>query len=42
MRRLKGFIFTVRWFWKNRDWNYSRQKVKAFDRDYHQYIKGGD
>ncbi len=37
---IKGFIFTVKWHWKNRHWKPTRQKQKAFDRDYNRYMYG--
>lgn len=37
---IKGFLFTVRWQWKNRNWKPTRQKLKAFYRDYDRYMYG--
>lgn len=40
LENIKGFLFTVRWHWKNRNWKPTRQKLKAFNRDYNRYMYG--
>ena len=37
MNKIRYCIFTVRWLWKNRSWNGTRQKWKAMDRDWRRY-----
>ncbi len=38
MKRFKKsiyyYIFAIRWFYINRDWTNSRQKYKAFDKEW--------
>lgn len=40
MLRLKYYIFSMRWLWKNRTWENTRQKYKALDRAQKEYLKG--
>ena len=32
--KIRYILFCVRWLWKNRNWESSRQKYKALDRDW--------
>jgi hypothetical protein len=36
---IKKYLFTIRWLWKNRHWNNTRQKFKAMDRDWERMCK---
>lgn len=38
---LREFWFTVRWQWRNRTWNPTRQKDKAFRRDLAKFKAAG-
>ena len=40
MMKLRYYIFTMRWLWKNRTWENTRQKYKALDRAQKEYLKG--
>lgn len=33
------YFFCIRWLWANRDWQNSRQKWKAMDRDYKKHME---
>lgn len=39
MKKIKYYIFCIKWLWKNRTWENTRQKFKAMDRAYR---KGGE
>ena len=39
---VRCFLFEVRWFWKNRTWASTRQKYKAFDKDFARFKLTGD
>jgi hypothetical protein len=39
MRKIKYYLFAIRWLWKNRDWDGTRQKYKALDRAYRKFEK---
>ena len=41
MAMLRYYFFCVRWLWKNRKWNNTRQKFKAMDNDYVDYLANG-
>lgn len=34
MKKLKYYVFCIRWLWKNRTWENTRQKWKAFEKDW--------
>jgi hypothetical protein len=38
---IKYYLFCIRWLYKNRNWDNTRQKFKAMQRDYESYIKRG-
>ena len=38
--KLKYYIFSIRWLWKNRKWDNTRQKFKRMSEDYEQYKQG--
>lgn len=38
---MKEWLFTIRWFWRNRTWADSRQKYKRFDKDLAAYRDRG-
>ena len=40
MKKIKYYIFSIRWLWRNRNWNNGRQKFKAMERDYIRYVNG--
>lgn len=35
------WLFEVRWLWVHRSWKPTRQKHKAFQRDYERFAQGG-
>lgn len=37
---IKFYWFALRWLWRHRYWENSRQKWKALDRDYQKYKRG--
>lgn len=39
MKKLKEFLFVLRWQWRNRTWEPTRQKDKAFKRDLAKFKK---
>lgn len=39
MEKIKYYIFCIKWLWKNRKWESSRQKFKQLDKDYKNYLK---
>ena len=38
---MKEYFFRRRWFWRNRKWKPTRQKIKAFERDLAAYKAKG-
>ena len=38
--KIKYYIFAMRWLWKNRKWDDTRQKFKRMSEDYKQYKQG--
>lgn len=38
MKRVRYYLFVIRWLWRNREWSSNRQKYKAMDRDYQTLI----
>lgn len=39
MKKLKKALFTIRWNWKNKNWNNTRQKRKSFEKDLSKFMK---
>lgn len=39
MKTIKYYLFAIRWLWKNRHWNSTRQKWKALDRDWEKAVQ---
>lgn len=37
---IKYYIFCIGWLWKNRNWQNTRQKFKAMQRDYEKKVQG--
>lgn len=37
--KIKYYIFSIRWLWKNRKWNNTRQKFKAMDKEWERRCK---
>lgn len=35
---IRFYLFCIRWLWKNRTWEETRQKYKALNRDWRQYV----
>ena len=35
--KIKYYLFCIRWLWKNREWENTRQKFKAMERAYKKY-----
>lgn len=42
MQKLKYYIFCIKWLWKNRRWDNTRQKFKAMEKEYKQKYKLGE
>jgi hypothetical protein len=40
MKRLRYYWFCIRWLYRNREWNNTRQKYKAMDREYRMSLAG--
>lgn len=38
MKKIRYYMFCIKWLWKNRDWRNTRQKFKALERDYRDYL----
>lgn len=36
MLKIKYYIFCIKWLWKNRKWDNTRQKFKAMEKEYNQ------
>lgn len=34
MKRIKYYLFAIRWLWKNREWSDTRQKYRAMNREW--------
>lgn len=41
MRKIKYYLFCIRWLWKNREWESTRQKFKRLDKDWKEYLRKG-
>jgi hypothetical protein len=37
---IRYFLFCIKWLWKNRTWENTRQKFKAMERDWEKVEKG--
>ena len=33
MEKIKYYIFAIKWLWKNRTWDNTRQKFKAMEKE---------
>ena len=40
MKKIKYYLFVIRWMWANRDWDETRQKYKAMDKDWSRHQAG--
>ncbi len=40
MKKLKYYIFCIKWLWRNREWENTRQKFKAMDKAYRKEMVG--
>ena len=38
MARLKYYLFCIKWLWKNREWKPTRQKFKALENDWRNFV----
>ncbi len=38
MKKIKYYIFCIRWLYKNRTWDNTRQKFKAMEKEYKQKL----
>lgn len=38
---IKYYLFRIKWLWKNRTWENTRQKFKAMEKDYQKYCNKG-
>lgn len=34
MAKVKWYLFRIKWLWKNRNWENTRQKFKAMEREW--------
>lgn len=34
MNKIKYYLFCVKWLWRNRHWENTRQKFKAMEKEY--------
>lgn len=39
MQKIKYYIFCIKWLWKNRTWDNTRQKFKTMEKEYKQKYK---
>ena len=39
MKKLKYYIFCIKWLWKNRTWENTRQKFKAMEKAWKKEVK---
>ena len=35
--KIKYYLFCIRWLWRNREWEGTRQKVKAMEKEWRNY-----
>lgn len=38
MKKIKYYLFCIKWLWKNRDWQNTRQKFKTMNRECNDYL----
>lgn len=38
MKKIKYYLFCIKWLWKNREWKNTRQKFKAMNKDCFDYL----
>lgn len=38
LKKLKYYLFCIRWLWKNKEWSETRQKYKAMNREYEKHL----
>lgn len=38
MKKIRFYLFCIRWLWKNRTWRNTRQKYKAMDKAFCNYL----
>lgn len=39
--KIRYYLFCIRWLWKNREWDNTRQKFKAMEKAYKKEIEKG-
>lgn len=39
MNKLKYYFFCIKWLWKNQEWENTRQKFKAMEKDYYRRVE---
>lgn len=39
MKKIRYYIWCIRWLWQNRNWDTTRQKYKAMDKAWQQVRK---
>jgi len=39
MKKIKYYFFRLKWLWKNRNWEPTRQKFKAMEKDWEKVKK---
>ena len=42
MNRIKYYIWAVRWLWKNREWETTRQKWKRMEKEWRKEVRNED
>ena len=42
MKKIRYYIFCIKWLWKNREWAPSRQKFKAMEKAWVKKSRKGD
>ena len=39
MKKIKYYLFAIKWLWNNKEWQGTRQKYKALDKAYNTYVR---
>lgn len=42
MRKIRFYLFCIRWLWRNRTWEETRQKYRALGRDWRRYEQAAE
>jgi hypothetical protein len=38
MKKVRYYLFVIRWLWRNREWANTRQKFKAMEKEANAYV----